>query len=143
MEEDALYRQGESFFFADEYVLANRAYEGIVSQYSGSTYLDTVESRRFAIAQYWLKAAEAQPSILGFNWTDSRLPTTNVAGEARRILHRIRLDDPTGRLQRRRDDGGIGSRAFSSWKLSRSCRCLRRSAQVLPRQSTPIRRAPV
>jgi outer membrane protein assembly factor BamD (BamD/ComL family) len=98
MEEDSLFFQGESFFFAEDYVLANRAYEGVVAQYSGSTHLDTAEARRFAIAQYWLKATETMNLPMGINWGNQLLPTTNVAGEARRILHRIRLDDPTGRL---------------------------------------------
>lgn len=98
MEEDALFMQGESFFFADQYVLANRAYESLVARFSGSAYLDQVEARRFAIAQYWLQVAESANPVVGINMTNKMLPTTGTASEGRRILHRIRLDDPTGKL---------------------------------------------
>ena len=98
LEEDAVFMQGEAFFFADQYVLANRAYEGLVARFSGSSYLDQVEARRFSIAQYWLRVSETERPMLGLNLTNPMLPTTGSASEARRIFHRIRLDDPTGKL---------------------------------------------
>lgn len=97
LEEDALFLQGEAFFFANEYVMANRAYEGLISRFTGSAYLDQVQARRFSIAQYWLKSTERGSGFLGIQ-ANSALPTVGAASEARRILHRIRLDDPTGRL---------------------------------------------
>ncbi len=111
MEEDALFMQGEAYFFADEYVMANRAYEGLISKFSGTSYLDQSEARRFSIAQYWLKTSETKPSTNTINLANKMLPTTNLAGEARRILHRIRLDDPTGKLS---DDAtmALGSAFF-------------------------------
>jgi outer membrane protein assembly factor BamD (BamD/ComL family) len=98
LEEDALFMQGESLFFADEYVMANRAYETLIAKFSGTNYLDQVEARRFAIAQYWLQVADVRPATRWLNVASKMLPTTSLAGEARRILHRIRLDDPTGKL---------------------------------------------
>ncbi len=98
MEEDSLFMQGEAFFFADQYVLANRAYESLVARFSGSSYLDQVEARRFSIAQFWLRTSEENKPLLGLNLTNEMLPTTGIASEARRIFHRIRLDDPTGKL---------------------------------------------
>ncbi len=111
MEEDALFMQGEAYFFADEYVMANRAYEGLISKFSGTSYLDQAEARRFSIAQFWLKTAEANPTTTTINLANKMLPTTNLASEARRILHRIRLDDPTGKLS---DDStmALGSAFF-------------------------------
>lgn len=97
LEEDSLFLQGEAFFFANDYVLANRAYEGLISRFTGSAYFDQVQARRFAIAQYWLKTTESGASVLGIH-ANSALPTLGAAAEGRRILHRIRLDDPTGRL---------------------------------------------
>lgn len=95
LEEDATFFEGESFFFADRYVQANRAFEKLVSNYSGTQHLDKAEERRYAIAVYWLKMSEktSSPSLL-----DAKRPKMNLAGEARRVLHRIRIDDPTGRL---------------------------------------------
>lgn len=95
LEHDALYFEGESYFFANRYVQANRAYENLISRYSGSQYLDKAEARRFAIAEYWLALSETGAKLkIG----DPARPKSGLATEARRIFHRIRLDDPTGKL---------------------------------------------
>lgn len=101
IEQDALFYEGESYFFANRYVQANRSFEKLVSLYSGSRYLDKAESRRFAIAQYWLSLARSEDLKWGtkyFKPGDPQRPTYGLASEARRILHRIRLDDPTGKF---------------------------------------------
>jgi outer membrane protein assembly factor BamD (BamD/ComL family) len=95
LEQDALFLQGESSFFADDYVLANRAYEILLNKYSGTRQLDLVEARRFEIARYWLSM---ENSGEGWDFNNPARPGTGLAKEARRILHRIRLDDPTGKL---------------------------------------------
>lgn len=95
LEEDATYFEGESYFFADRYVQANRAFEKLVSRYSGTRHLDMAEQRRYAIAVYWLQVAEQSYAP---NFVDAKRPKVNLAGEARRVLHRIRIDDPTGKL---------------------------------------------
>lgn len=95
LEHDALYFEGESFFFANHYVRANRAFENLIGRYAGSEYLDKVEARRFEIASYWLKLADSDSAI---KLNDPARPRKGLAVEARRILHRIRLDDPTGKL---------------------------------------------
>ncbi len=95
LEENALFHEGESYFFADRYVQANRAYEKLIANYSGSRHLDQAELKRYSIAVYWLEIAE-QTTIPSF--TDPKRPKTNVASEARRVLHRIRIDDPSGKL---------------------------------------------
>ena len=95
LEHDALFLQGEARFFADDYVLANRAFEILLNKYSGSRQLDLIEQRRMEIALYWLSMDRE-----GAGWTfgDSSRPNIGLQAEARRILHRIRLDDPTGKL---------------------------------------------
>lgn len=95
VEEDSLFFEGESYFFADEYVESNRAYENLIALYSGTRYLDKAEQHRFAIARYWLEMADKTG---GVSLNDPRRPRLNLAGEARRILHRIRIDDPTGKF---------------------------------------------
>jgi len=99
LEHDALFWQGESLYFRHDYVAANRAYEQLIARYAGTRHMDLVQSRRFAIAQYWLELSRHQSDwTLGVAFGDPRRPTRDLAGEARRILHRIRLDDPTGKL---------------------------------------------
>ncbi len=95
LEQDALFWQADSFFFSDRYVQANRAYETLLIKYSGSEHLDKAEARRFAIAQYWLELSKVDGAI---SLTNPSRPKKGMKTEARRILHRIRLDDPTGKL---------------------------------------------
>jgi len=93
IEEESFYLEGEAYFFANRYVQANRAFEKLVAKYPGTRFLDLAEQKRLAIAQYWLELDE-NGSKFAFN--DPQRPKTGMAGEARRILHRIRVDDPTG-----------------------------------------------
>lgn len=95
IEEDALYFQGESYFFADHYVQSNRAFEKLVVDFSGTRYLDLAEQRRLAIALYWFELGD---HYRGPKIGDPKRPTSSMIGEARRVLHRIRIDDPTGKL---------------------------------------------
>ena len=95
VEEDALYFQGESYFFADHYVQSNRAFEKLVNDYAGTKHMNLAEHRRYAIALYWLQLSETD-SAISFN--NPKRPKAGIAKEARRVLHQIRMDDPTGRL---------------------------------------------
>ncbi len=93
--EEAIFFEGESYFFADRYVQSNRAFEKLIGNYAGTKYLDMAEQRRFSIALYWLELAE---QYKGPHFTDAKRPKSNPATEAKRVLHRIRIDDPTGKL---------------------------------------------
>ena len=95
VEEDSLFFEGQSYFFADQYVESNRAYEKLIALYSGTRYLDKAEQHQFAIARYWLELADKTG---GLSLNDPRRPRLNLASEARRIYHRIRIDDPTGKF---------------------------------------------
>jgi len=68
----------------------------LITQYSGTRYLDRAEERRYSIAIYWLDLKKNGASVLSLN--DAKRPKFSVASEARRILHRIRIDDPSGKL---------------------------------------------
>lgn len=97
LEQDALFFEGESNFFANRYVQSNRAFEKLLANYSGSRYLDKAEARRFSIAQYWLQLSR-KGGLTKFKIGDPQRPAFNLASESRRIFHRIRLDDPSGKL---------------------------------------------
>ncbi len=107
LEEDALFRAGESQFFADRYVKANHYFELLVKKYPNTRYLDLVGARRFLIAQYWLKRHDEPrfPNV-GINLTDDKIPWIDTFGHAIRIYDRMRLDDPTGKLA---DDATIAA----------------------------------
>ena len=113
IEEDALYFEGESYFFADRYVQSNRAFEKLINDYAGTKHLDLAENRRYAIALYWLQLSETDSNI---SLNDPKRPKTGLAGEARRVLHQIRMDDPTGQLA---DDAAMSlAKAFLKADMS-------------------------
>lgn len=99
LEQDALFKAGECYFFADHYKKANDVFERLVKLYEGTRYADAVHARRFAIAQYWLELAKQDAANpLALNLTDQQRPLRDTAGNAIRILNRIRLDHPTGKV---------------------------------------------
>ena len=99
LEQDALFRSGESFFFADSYVNANAMYEKLVAAYRGTRYMDIVQARRFSIAEYWQTINQDSPdNLLTFRYRKKDRPTRDTGGNALRIFDKIRLDDPTGDL---------------------------------------------
>jgi len=99
LEQDAIFMAGESFFFADYYFKANHQYERVVEAYPSGKHLDTIEARKFLIAQYWEEydAKKPQP-FYSFNFFDESRPRRDEFGYALRVYDKIRLDDPTGKL---------------------------------------------
>jgi len=107
IEQDALFRAAECEFFANRYVQADEYLEQLLKKYPNTRYLDMVEARRFLIAQYWLQLAKAgTSSVLGFNLTDNGRPLTDTFGNGVKILDRMRIEDPTGKLA---DDATIAA----------------------------------
>ena len=99
VEEDSLFMAAESYFFADHYPEATEAYDLLVKKYENTRYMDTVATRRFSIANYWIKHHEKNPDfILKPNLTDDGRPLFDKFGHAVRALDKIRLQDPTGKL---------------------------------------------
>lgn len=99
LQEDAWFMSGESYFFIDYYDKANDQYERLLKDYPNSRYMDTVQRRRFAIAQYWIKEAElADRSFAHFNLFDESRPLRDSYNTGIRILDQIRIQDPTGEI---------------------------------------------
>ena len=99
LEEDALFLQGESEFFADLYAKAHDTYGGLLKKYSNTRHLDTVAAREFAIGRYWEQKYNAHPSWpITPNLTDSSLPRFGTFSYAIQAYERVRMNDPTGPL---------------------------------------------
>lgn len=99
LEQDALYMQGESLFFADRLRDAAEVYETLQKDFPRNRHLDRVAARLFAISQYWIDTVKADDSSwFQINLTDPKKPRVDVDGHAIRVLDQIRYDDPTGRL---------------------------------------------
>jgi len=99
LEQDCLFKSGECLFQADRYPDANLKYEAVIAKYPNTKHLDVIESRRFMVAQYWLKVDDASPTpFYALNLTDKALPLRGPFSYAIKIYDKIRLDDPTGKL---------------------------------------------
>ena len=99
LEQNALFMSGECYFFADRYPQANTQFELLLKKYPNARQLDTVEARRFAMAQYWLGTNRSNPqSFFTVNISDQTRPWRDSFGNAVRVFDKIRIDDPTGRL---------------------------------------------
>lgn len=99
LEQDALLRAAESHFFAEDYYQAEQLYAKLIKEYPRNPYLDHVDSRRFEIADYWLKtdSVSHKPFVV-INWSDGKYPWNDTGGHGKRVLEKMRLDNPTGRV---------------------------------------------
>ncbi len=117
LEQDALMMAAESLFFAEDYYDAEQMYARLVREYPRNPYLDHVDSRRFEIADYWLKVGQSKrkPFVV-VNLTDERFPWNDLDGHGKRVLEKLRLDNPTGRVS---DDATmrLAMEQFESGKL--------------------------
>ncbi len=99
LEEDALFLQGECYYFSDHYPKAQDTYDNLLKKYDNSRYLDTVVTRLFQIARYWEKLHEAHRHWpVTPNLTDKERPWFDTHGNALKAYDTIRMHDPTGRL---------------------------------------------
>lgn len=99
LEQDALLMAAESHFFADDFYRSEQLYAELVKEYPRNPYLDHVDSRRFEIADYWLKFERAKPTPFMFvNLRDNRRPWNDTGGHGKRVLEQMRLDNPTGKI---------------------------------------------
>jgi outer membrane protein assembly factor BamD (BamD/ComL family) len=98
LEQDAMFMQGESLFFADRLTEAADVYEKLQKEYPRNRHLDRVAARLFSISRYWIETVKADEGKFKLNLTDRKRPRLDVDGHAIRVLDQIRYDDPTGRL---------------------------------------------
>jgi outer membrane protein assembly factor BamD (BamD/ComL family) len=99
IEQDALFMQAESLFFADRLSDATDVYQTLQKEHSRNRHNDRVAARLFSISRYWIETEKSDDkSWSPINFTDASRPTMDTDGHAIRVLDQIRYDDPTGRL---------------------------------------------
>ncbi len=99
LEQEALMWAAESHFFAEDYYQAERLYAQLIKEYPRNPYLDHVDSRRFEIADYWLKTDNvSHKPFMVVNFTDPKFPYNDTGGHGKRVLEKMRLDNPTGKV---------------------------------------------
>ena len=97
LEEEAIFKCGESEFFADRYDKAEDEYALLVKKFTSTQYLSQLVERRFAIGRYWEEFDRAHPRfVLHPNFFDQKRPMFDTGGHALKVYERIRLDDPIG-----------------------------------------------
>jgi TolA-binding protein len=99
LEQNALFMAAECLFFAEDYFEAEETYAKLIKEYPRNPYLDRVDSRRFEIADYWLQVDDtAHKPFLLVNLTDNKLPWNDTGGHGKRVLEKMRIDNPTGKV---------------------------------------------
>lgn len=95
LEQDAHMMAAESYFFAEDYTRAENYYVKLLKEYPRTRYQDKVDQRRMEIGLYWLKFKD---KFYNVNLTDKKRPWNDTPNHGRRVLEKMRLDNPTGRL---------------------------------------------
>ncbi|TWU37194.1 tetratricopeptide repeat protein [Novipirellula artificiosorum] len=99
LQQDAMFMQAESLFFANRLPDAAEVYGKLQKQFPRNRHNDLVTARQFNIARYWIdteKATEGKWRLP--NLSDYKRPVLDADGHAIRLLDQLRYDDPTGRL---------------------------------------------
>lgn len=107
LQQDALFMQAESHFFANELMDATKAYQKLQKDFPRNKYSDRIAARLFSISRYWIATSKAgSDAWYKVNLMDNSRPSYDAKGHAVKVLDQIRYDDPTGRLA---DDATIAA----------------------------------
>lgn len=99
LEQDALFMQGESLFFANDLNGARDAFETLQKDFPRNRHSDLAAARLFSISRYWIDISKAgSDAWYTLNLFDSTRPLRDANGHAVKVLDQIRYDDPTGKL---------------------------------------------
>jgi outer membrane protein assembly factor BamD (BamD/ComL family) len=95
LEQDAYFMTAESYFFAEDYPKAEDFYVKLIKEYPRTRYQDRVDQRRMEIGNYWLQFPD---KFYNLNFTDKSRPLNDTENHGKRVLEKMLLDSPTGRL---------------------------------------------
>ena len=95
LDQDAYFMTAESYFFAEDYPKAEDYYVKLIKEYPRTRYQDRVDQRRMEIGNYWLQFPD---KFYNINLTDKKRPLNDTENHGKRVLEKMLLDSPTGRL---------------------------------------------
>lgn len=99
IEEDALFFQAESYFFADRYDKAHDTFLMLFKKYQNTRYLDVAVTRQFSIGRYWEQMDRVEGHFpVTPNFVDKTQPWFDTFGNSVNAYLSVRLNDPTGPL---------------------------------------------
>lgn len=95
LQQDAMFMEAESHFFAEDYPKAENAYVQLVKEYPRNRWQDRVDKRRMEIGDYWLQFPD---KFYNVNFTNPQKPWNDTKAHGKRVLEKILLDSPTSQL---------------------------------------------
>jgi outer membrane protein assembly factor BamD (BamD/ComL family) len=95
LEQDCLWQTAECYYYAEDYYKAENYYAKLLKEYPRNRYQDRLDQRRMEIGQFWLKFKD---EFYHINLTDNKRPWNDTRKHGVRVLEKMRLDNPTGRL---------------------------------------------
>jgi len=95
LEQDAFFMTGESYFFSEDYPKAEDFFVKLLKEYPRTRYQDLVDKRRMEIGLFWLQFND---EFYHLNVSDNRKPWNDTRKHGVRVLEKMRLDNPIGRL---------------------------------------------
>lgn len=99
LEENAMFLQAESYFFANRYSKANDQYGELIKKYPNTRFLDKTVARKFAIGRFWQQLdQEHHRWVLVPNFFDRKQPMFDTYGHAINAYNDVRINDPRGPL---------------------------------------------
>jgi len=95
LQQDAMFMEAESHFFAEDYPKAENDYIQLLKEYPRTRWQDKIDKRRMEIGDYWLQFPD---KFYNVNFTDSKKPWNDTQAHGKRVLEKMLLDSPTSRL---------------------------------------------
>ena len=97
LQQEAIFKLGDCYFFDDRYIKARDTYDELVSKYPSTSHLDELVAREWEIARYWEAYERKDPDwVLTPNAVDKTRPWFDTIGHSIKTYESIRLNDPTG-----------------------------------------------
>ncbi|MEM0925129.1 MAG: tetratricopeptide repeat protein, partial [Planctomycetota bacterium] len=98
LQQDALFMQAESYYFANDLNNARDTYEKLQQDFPRNRHSDRAAARLFSIGKYWIDVTKSGGDSWLPNLFDETLPLMDTDGHAIKVLDQIRYDDPTGSI---------------------------------------------
>lgn len=95
LEENALYMTAESYFFAEDYPKSEDSFVKLLKERPRTRYQDMVDKRLFEIGLFW---RQFDDEFYHLNLTDNRRPLNDTKRHAVRVMEKMRLNNPVGKL---------------------------------------------
>jgi len=95
LEQDAFMMTAESYFFSEDYPKSEDFYLKLLKNYPRTRYQDRIDQRLMEIGQFW---KQFEDEFYHLNFTDKKRPLNDTRKHGVRVLEKMRLNNPTGKL---------------------------------------------